>query len=136
MENNLEEKDSKWIDVHDDKVMREMGFFRPYDVEPRDPSVWTKTNKERRELKRAKGRCSKLGNWHMGLTPNKEVKLSSKLIVSLKKNNSFDKTTYSFKCRQSNVNNLLDRFVSKSGKSLVAKFNWNGKTYNSSQLPA
>lgn len=45
-----------WIDVHNDDAMRKAGLWRPYDVTPRDPNVWTKTKKEKEALKRAKSR--------------------------------------------------------------------------------
>ena len=45
-----------WVNVHDDEAMRRAGIWRPYDVTPRDPSVWTKTKKEKAALKRAKSR--------------------------------------------------------------------------------
>ena len=53
---NLSDHAEGWIDVHNDDAMRKAGFFRPYTVTPRDPSVWTKTKKEKEALKRAKSR--------------------------------------------------------------------------------
>ena len=41
-----------WINVHDDDEVRKNGLIRPYLVESRDPDVWTKTPREKRQLKK------------------------------------------------------------------------------------
>lgn len=51
---NPGDKPEGWVDVHNDDDMRKNGLWRPYDVTPRDPSVWTKTPKEKAALKKAK----------------------------------------------------------------------------------
>lgn len=56
---NLGDHVEGWIDVHNDNAMRKAGFFRPYDITPRDPSVWTKTAKEKALLKKVKSRTLK-----------------------------------------------------------------------------
>lgn len=53
---NFDDKPKGWINVHDDDEMRKNGLWRPYNVTPRDPNVWTKTPKEKEALKRAKSR--------------------------------------------------------------------------------
>ena len=59
-----------------------------------------------------------------------------KLIVTLLKNNTFPKTTYSIKCWQHQIPEMLAKFwYSKNGytASLVAKYSWNGRTYRSTK---
>lgn len=123
-------KDTK-INVHDDNAVRAAGIFRPYDVTPRDPSVWTKTKKERKQLKRMKH--IKLDDGHFWNTPPKHPVVTAKLIIQLKKNKKFPQTTYSFMCTDTSVKNYLDRFVtvSKNGNPVnwVAKYSYNGIPY-------
>lgn len=132
-----EERDERWIDVHDDDVMREMGFFRPFDQKPRDPSVWTKTPYERRMLKKMKHTTPK-GDSHLNNVPIKHIPVRAKLIIQLKKNKKFDKTTYSTECWQHEIPFILENYQ-VDGKdraiNLVRWYNWNGKKYLPNELP-
>lgn len=136
---NPEEKDDRWIDVHDDDVMREMGLFRPFDLTPRDESVWTKTPQEKRMLKKVRRSC-KNKDMHFHDVPKKVKKVRCKLIINLFKNKHFSKTTYSTECWQHEIPTILAKYHvtdRKTGysKSIVRKYSWNGKTYNPTDLP-
>lgn len=127
----MKQKKDERINVHDDEQVRKAGLFRPFDVIPRDPSVWTKTDKERKALRKMKH--IKLYNGHFIVDPIKHPVVTAKLIVQLKKNNKFNKTTYSFICTDTSVANILRKFIttSKSGKSInwIAKYSYNGISY-------
>lgn len=130
------DKAEGWIDVHNDHVMRAMGLYRPFNITPRDPSVWTKTNKERKELRKMKH--SHKEDMHFHAEPKKFIKVRDKLVIYLKKNKIFPNTTYSFECWQSSIPSILAKFVINKNhrtESIVLKYRWNGKTYNSSELP-
>lgn len=129
----IQKEEDCWIDVHNDNVMREMGFMRPFNQAPRDKSVWQKTSTERRLLKNVKHSVRK-EDMHFHSVPPKRATVRAKLIVQLKPNKVFPKSTYSQECLDTQVNNILERFQiidSKTGysRSVVAKYSYNGKTY-------
>lgn len=132
------DKDDRWIDVHDDAVMREMGFSR-FDRTPRDKSVWSKTPNERRLLKAVRHSWKGL-DMHFHSVPPKRVTISAKLIVQLKKNNVFPKSTYSTECLNTHIGDVLGKFRvtdPKTGysESVVAKYSYNGRTYAPNEVP-
>lgn len=136
--NPVEEED-RWIDVHDDDVMREMGFLRPFNQTPRDESVWTKTPYERRILKKVRHSC-KGEDMHFHLTPKKVIRVRGKLVINLLKNKRFRKTTYSTECWQHEIPEILAKYCVTNRKtgystSIVRKYSWNGKAYNPSDVP-
>lgn len=136
---NSGEKDDRWIDVHDDDVMREMGLFRPFDQTPRDESVWSKTPQEKRMLKKVRHSC-KDRDMHFHSIPRKPIRVRCKLIINLFKNKHFNKTTYSTECWQHEIQEILAKYHvlnRKTGyyESVVRKYSWNGKTYNPTDLP-
>lgn len=116
MKNHKEE--NRWVDIHDDNVMREMGLLRPFEQSPRDKSVWTKTPYEKRIL----STISRKGGGHFHSVPSKFKRVPGKLVIYLKKNNKFPKTTYSRECWESDIPNILSKYP-------VAKYSWNNKTY-------
>lgn len=134
--NPVEEED-RWIDVHDDDVMRAHGLWRPYNQSPRDPSVWTKTPSERRLLKKL--RHSFKGDMHFHSAPRKIIRVRAKLIINLYKNKRFSKTTYSTECWQHEIPEILAKYrvTDRNGfsTSVVRKYVWNGKTYDPHDLP-
>ena len=87
----IQQEEDLWIDVHNDNVMREMGFLRPFNQAPRDESVWTKTPNERRLLRIAKSACKK-EDMHFYTVPRKFIPLQGKLIIYLRKNKVYPKT--------------------------------------------
>lgn len=136
---NPDGKDDRWIDVHDDDVMRAMGLWRPYNQKPRDPSVWTKTPAERRLLKKLRHTWKGL-DMHFHSVPRKRGVVRAKLIIQLLRNNIFPKTTYSQECWNTEVGDILRKFMvtdPKTGyeESAVAKYSFNGKTYGPKELP-
>lgn len=135
----IQQDEDRWINVHDDNVMREMGFFRLFNQAPRDESVWTKTPNERK-LVRDKKHSYKTGDGHFHTVPRKFIKVRGKLIVQLRKNKVFSKTTYSTECWQSDIQYILSKYIITNYKlriseSVVAKYIWNGKTYYPGELP-
>lgn len=134
--NNLTDED-RWIDVTDDEVMAAHGLFRPRKAAPRDPSVWTKTPKERRMLKSM--RKVHKERMHFNSSLKYIDKIRGKLTINLRKNRKFGKTTYSHECYLYEIPSILTRYsvVSKDGTlfSVIKKYYWNGKTYNTNNLP-
>ena len=133
-----EVEEDLWIDVHDDNVMREMGFFRPYDQKPRDPSVWTKTPYERRILKSVRHLFK--GDWHCPSIPRKSIPIRAKLIIQLNKNDEFDKTTYSTQCWMHEIGDILSRYIVRNrvtglADNLVRWYTFNGKKYAPNERP-
>lgn len=133
--------DDRWIDVHDDDVMRAMGFLRPFNQSPRDKSVWTKTTREREALKKAKSAYKRHSHFdgHCGTAPRKTGLLRAKLIIQLKKNKEYPKTTYSYICLNTAIDDILDKFkvLNASGfrETLVSKYKFNGKEYRPDERP-
>lgn len=130
-------EEDRWIDIHDDDVMRAHGLWRPYIQSPRDPSVWTKTLSEKRLLKKL--RHSFKGDMHFHSIPRRVIAVRSKLIITLCKNKHFSKTTYSTECWQHEIPEILSKYkvVDRNGFStkVVKKYVWNGRTYNPNDLP-
>ena len=134
----IQDKDGRWIDVHDDAVMREMGFSR-FERIPRDESVWTKTPRERQLLKKIRNTYKDLDP-HFHSVPPKRGTVRAKLIIQLKSNNVFSKSTYSFECLNTHISNVLEKFkvidpVTRWLESVVVKYSYNGKTYAPNELP-
>ncbi len=137
--NKAIQQEDRWINVHDDNVMREMGLFRPFNQAPRDESVWTKTPNERRLLKEVKY-ANRGKDMHFRAAPSKFIKIRGKLIIQLRKNKVYPKTTYSTECWQSDISDILSKYIIanhklKISESAVAKYSWNGKTYYPGELP-
>lgn len=131
-------EEDRWIDVHNDDVMREMGFFRPFNQAPRDKSVWTKTPNERRLLREL--RHSVKRDMHIHSIPIKRIPVRAKLIIQLKKNKKFPKTTYSTECWQHEIGDILMQYFWRNNKTgyaenLVLKYSFNGRTYGPNERP-
>lgn len=124
------EKDIK-INIRDDEEMIANGLNRSRAQQPRDPNVWTKTNYEKKQLRKV--RCHKSIGHFMEI-PIKEIPFRDKLIVYLVKNKFFDKTTLSFECFQHEISRILSKFNTNKG-SLVLKYSWNGRTFKPTELP-
>lgn len=132
------ERDERWIDVHDDEVMREHGLWRPYDQSPRDPNVWSKTPNDRRILKQVMASQGKITGWHCSSCGKKHPIVKAKLIVQLKKNKIFPKTTYSFMCYNTSVDEILGQFMIYNPKTdtmetIIAKYSYNGRPYKANE---
>lgn len=130
---NIQSEEDRWVDVHDDSAMIELGF--------RNPIVYynkinAKTPYERKLLKTL--RHLNKEDMHFGITPTKHIPVRAKLIIYLKKNNKYPKTTYSTECWQHEIPSILaDYRIGKNGmeESAILKYSFNGRTYAPSEVP-
>lgn len=127
-----EEKTISKVNVRNDEEMVRLGI-RPATVTPRDPSVWSKSAYEKRILRDAKYSC-RGGNGHFYTVPTQRNKIYDKLIIQLKPNKVFNKSTYSMICGDTDVKRIVSGFTienrkTKQPESLVIKYSFNGKTY-------
>ena len=125
-----------FVNVYDDELMVKLGI-RPPMVAPRDKSVWTKTQFEQKTLKSLRRNRRHI---HFHTVPEKSIPVRAKLIIYLKKNDKFPKTTYSTMCWQNEINSILLNYYQKNKKSgfnecLILKYSYNGKTYSPEQRP-
>lgn len=130
-------EEDRWVDVHNDELMILLGIRAPHAIS-RDSSVWTKTSYEKKVLRVE--RCKHKGKIYFHNTPRKNIPVRAKLIIYLKKNNKFPYTTYSTKCMQHEIGNILFNYYAKNNKTgsiecLVAKYIYNGKTYTPNERP-
>lgn len=136
--NNVTQNDEDfWVDVHDDEQMVELGI-RPPSAAPRDPSVWTKTPYEKRILKSLR-RMHK-GRMYFHSSPIKHIPVRARLIVQLKRNKKFPKSTYSSECNMHEIGNILSKYYQwnkrdKCTECLIVKYSYNGKTYQPWERP-
>lgn len=126
-----------WVNVRDDELMIALGI-RPPHLIPRDPSVWTKTPREKKLLKSL--RKIHKGRIYFHSIPRKSIPVRAKLIVQLKKNKKFPYTTYSTECWQHEIGDILFRYYQTNkntgfSESLVSKYIYNGKTYSPNERP-
>lgn len=131
-------EEDRWINVHDDNVMREMGFNRPTLQAPRDKSVWTKTPYEKRILRTVKH--SVKGDLHFHTYPVKHTPVRGKLIIQLKKGHRFPKSTYSIECWVYEIGDILMKYYRTNRKTgcsecIVSKYSFNGQTYRPDERP-
>ena len=125
-----------WINVHDDDLMVSLGIRAPH-LKPRDPSVWQKTTAERKLLKKLRRKNIRLSGW---AAPSRSIPVQARLILYLKKNKVFSKSTYSSLCWQHNIPQVISRYALRSKKTgaitnLVSKYCYNGKMYNPGEFP-
>lgn len=137
------------VNVNDLEEMIALGYRNP--LEPRDPTVWTKTNSEKKVLKRLR-RFYKNYEFATGWSFKKpSIPHHDKLIINIYKNpgflkkNGYDSShlTFSYKCGQSDIPFILNKFmvvVKDHGqvvgtKSLIRYYKWNGKVYKPDELP-
>jgi hypothetical protein len=119
------------VDVTDDKMMMSLGI-RLKNLASRDTSVWTKTIKEKEELKKAKNSDFSTFSSKWGYS-KRIIPVYSKLIITIKPNskniitdkhgNKHIKTTFSHKCGQSDIVKILSNYDG------VVKYSWNGRDY-------
>lgn len=127
MKNN---NDITWVDVHDDELMVSLGIHLPNFVAP----DFAKTPKEKKILKKAKASSPKMERMY-GSYKETPYPLYDKLIVHLKKNDNFSKSTYSFQIWQRQIQGTVGQFTTRKGKSVVDYYIWNGKKYGPTELP-
>ena len=137
------------VNVYNNEEMVALGIRKPK-VSPRDPNVWTKTLEEKAKARVAKNSIKAQFSSGWGHS-TKSIPVRGKLVVYIKPSNKFcmidkntgkkiKKTVYSHNCGQSDIPNILSKYMEKDDKlnmsySLVTKYSWNGKTYNSKEVP-
>ena len=123
-----------FTNVHDDELMVSLGIRQPPYVEPQ---IIKKTNDEKRQLKKL--RCKHKEKMHFSIPRKRNIPVRDKLIIWLTKNNHFENTTYSKKCYQHEIPQILGFFhaLSKKGNdmNLISKYYFNGHTYKPNELP-
>jgi len=133
----IQHEEDCWVNVHDDALMVELGI-RPPKAVPRDPSVWTKTLKEKKLIASMKSQHK--GKMHSVISSRRVIPVRAKLIIQLKKNRKFPHTTYSTICWQHQISDILSRYCIVNKKtncieSVVSKYYYNGRTYKPNELP-
>lgn len=120
-----EEKKVDPVNVNNDAEMVALGIRNPF-VQPRDPSVWTKTEKERKAWRKQRNFPAPDSRW---AAPIRVSRFTGRLIVHVK---GMDKTTYSHTCPDTDVQYLLGKY--KSDKSSIVRAFWNGKEIDPERL--
>lgn len=137
------------VNVYDDAEMVALGIRNPK-VPPRDPKVWTKTIEEKAKARVAKNSIKSQFSSGWGHSC-RTIPVYGKLIVYIKPSSRFcmvdpktgkkiNKTVFSHNCGQSDISRILSKYKEIDNKlnvsySIVTKYSWNGKTYNSKELP-
>lgn len=126
-----------WIDVHNDEQLVSLGI-RPANLIPKDLKMWTKTSSERAILKSL--RHSNKRRMHFNSIPPKFIPVRGKLVIYLKKNNTYPNTTYSTTCWQHEISSILSKYYQMDNTNkfeipLVSKYSYNGKTYLANERP-
>lgn len=124
----------EFTNVHDDELMVRLGIRQPPFLGVEHVS---KTKDEKRQL--GKLRCRHKGKMHFSIPKKRNIPVVDNLIVWLKKNNIFKDTTYSKKCYQHEIPQILSFFhvLSKKGndQNFILKYYYNGKMYKPNELP-
>lgn len=124
------ENEIERIDIRNKNLMIKLGIHYPDYEEPN----FSKTLKERKLLNKLKRGSSDIGRMY-GIPKETPFPLYDKLVICLKKNNNFPKTTYSYKAWQYQISNIIRSFKNKKGNSVVDHYIWNGKNYSPTELP-
>lgn len=109
------------VDITNDEMMIREGLRQPIQT-PRDPSVWTKTEKEKRLWKKYRRVLAPNTRW---ASPEKSNGLPGKLIIQVR---GLEQSTYSHKCLTTDVLYLLSKYKTES--SSIVKSSWNGQTFD------
>lgn len=125
----MKSKDTS-INVHDQELMIELGIH-PKRFIPCEPNE--RTSKEEKALRSLRRTC-RLSDPHFRTSYPSSIPIKANLIMYLKKNNKYPNTTYSIKCLQHEISNILNFYSNKQG-SIVDKYVYNGKTYRSHERP-
>lgn len=149
MKKKIEKKEENLrVDVNNDAEMVALGI-RPRNLEPRDPSVWVKSYQDKKNAKLVKHYLKHAFDYVNWPAPKRPIPVPGTLIITIRKNKDFSdkqsngklfyKTTFSHRCIQSDIPELLSKYVSKTKNgnetSLVIKYKWNGKEYKYGELP-
>lgn len=123
-EEKKKEGDKK-VDVTNDAEMVALGIRNP-NLTPRDPSVWTKTEKERKAWKKQRNFPAPNSRW---AAPVKVSRFIGRLVVNVK---GLDKTTYCHNCPETDIPYLLNKY--RSERSSIVRAFWNGKEIDPERL--
>lgn len=113
--------------IDDDAWMVAEGL-RPPTRQPRDPSVWSKTPAEREQVRKLKHLEYRITRGSTG--GKRHIPVYLKLIVQVR---GLEKATFSLKCWQNDIPDVLSRFRSRGGE--IIKYQWNGRTYQPNEVP-
>lgn len=113
--------------INDDAWMVAEGL-RPPTRQPRDPSVWSKTPAEREQVRKLKHLEYRITRGSVG--GKRYIPVYLKLVVQVR---GLEKTTFSLKCWQNDIPDVLSRFRSRGGE--IIKYQWNGRTYQPNEVP-
>ena len=120
----MQKKKEESINVHDQELMIELGIHLPY----REIYDFSKTPKERAELIDCKHREGR-GFYTRGVHKKPySIPVYDKLIIYTKEDG-----TKSINCGQSDIPDILYRL--KKDKKTILKYQWNGRTYQSNEIP-
>lgn len=143
------EKDDLRVDVYNDAEMVSLGI-RPRPLEPRDPKVWTKSYTDKKNARLVRHHLKHAFDYIRWAAPSKSIPITGTLIVTIKKHSNFTekagkgkkpftKTVFSHQCIQSDIPNILNKYIirekDKPANNLIIKYKWNGKEYSYGQLP-
>jgi len=127
-----EKNNIEWVDVHNDELMVKLGIRYP-NLQPKDMSVWTKTDREKKILNKLRNRFKhslKTGSISIG----RRIPVYDKLIIQIKPIKGL-KTTYSHICGQSDIPRILSNYVDSKGRNIVIKYRWVNKWYRYGDIP-
>lgn len=133
----MKKEEDRKINVHDDAVVIAMGLNRCPVLTPRNENLWIKTNAERKALRKAKS-YSKGGEGHFHTPPFKCIPVKGKLVINLKKNNYYEKSTFSIECWQHEIPIILSHYTIKRNQdyiNVVSKYSFNGISYKVNTYP-
>lgn len=132
----MKNEEKKPVDVANDDQMVALKLRNPK-VSQRDPSVWSKTEEEKKSLKYFRGLFNfNTSNW---AAPRYKIGTPSKLIVFLKgfkrveKGEPRPKSTVTHICVNSEVEDILSSY--KKQNLEIVKYVWQGKTYRANEVP-
>lgn len=114
--------------ITDDDWMVAEGLRSP-NVQPRDLSVWIKTDEEKEQIRKLKRQKYHITRGSAG--GRKHIPIYLKLVVQVR---GWEKTTYSLKCWQADIPRIIGNFNTGDGKEVI-KYQWNGKTYKPNEVP-
>ena len=120
----MQKKKEESVNVHDQELMIELGIHPPY----REIYDFNKTLKEKADLLAYKHKDGR-GFYTRGVHKKPySIPVYDKLIIYVKEDG-----TRSINCGQSDIPDILYRL--KKDKKTILKYQWNGRTYQSNEIP-
>lgn len=129
---SIKKQEEKPVNIYNVAEMMSLGLRSNEFV--RDPSVWTKSKKEKKAARKAaiiyKNRHPE-EDWHNPSHYEPYLPYTCKLIIYLSKNKIFDKNVYSIMCNPNRITDYLSRY-----QDYVIKYSYNGKMYKPNERPS